>query len=413
MAPERRGAVRRARTARGTVGLAFRRVWRRLWTHQSRRTALAVAGVALAVGVTVVVAGVATGLQGSATVEAEGVDYWIVPEGGGTESLALTTEGPRLGSVHDVAAELRTEEGVEYATPVAIEPLRVGTTGSDESTYVLAVGVVPPEDDRSVAGIDVSALPSGSSSGDGQRSWQGAAILTPATADDLGVSEGATLGTGGSDRRIEVVGTSERDLGAGVGQVPGVVLPLSDLQALTGLDEGDRADQIVVATSDPSVRDDLTGVYPRTKVVERGSIVGTGGQGSDVPAALTVAATVVAGGLGVLFVATTMGLELSAARRELAVLDAVGVSGATRALLVGVETVALTAFGGLLGVAVGWGGVALLNRGVDWYLGRPGVAELTPRVAGYGLALALVVGFLATPYPVVRAARTDPREVLP
>lgn len=394
---------RRVRAALATVRLGVLRTWRRLRTVESRRTALAVAGVALAVALLVTVTGVAVGLASAGTVEAEGVDYWVVPESGGAESLALPAEGPQLGDVHETTAALREDDRVEYASPVAVQPLRIEDPETGAGQYVLAVGVVPPETERSVAGVDVGPLSSGE------------AVATPAVAEELGVAPGDRIvagGTGSDDGALTVAAVDDANLRAGAGEVPGVVLPLSDLQRRAGLAAGDRADQLVVATSDPSVREDLEGLYPETRVVERDALVGRPPEGGDLSAALALAASIVAGGVATLFVATTAGLELAARRRELAVLDAVGVSAGTRALLAASETVALSLAGGVLGVALGWLGTGLLDRGVAWYLGRAGVAEVTPLVAAYGLAVALAVGLLAAPYPVVRAARTDALEAM-
>ncbi|WP_158294346.1 FtsX-like permease family protein, partial [Halorubrum sp. SP9] len=93
---------------------------------------------------------------------------------------------------------------------------------------------------------------------------------------------------------------------------------------------------------------------------------------------MALAATVVAGGIGVAFVATMMGLELTASRQEIAILGAVGFSARARVLVVITETVTVAVLGGLLGVALGSVGVVGLNVAIAEFVGVTTLATLTP-----------------------------------
>lgn len=408
------GPLSRGRAWIGLVGLGSRQVFGRLQSGSGGRVALCMLGVALAIGLLTVTTGVAVGVAAGGTVESDGVDYWIVPDDGHTASVPLATEGARLGSVHEVTAELAADDRIDYVTPVAIEPLLITHPDTGERMYVLGLGVVPPGHDRTVSGIEVGALdPSYEHYDDGsyEGEWSGEAVVTSGVATQLGVTVGEEFDLAG-DRRIRVVDVAERDLQAGFGDVSAVVMPLAELQTATGLADGDRADQIMIASEDRGVREELEGVYPGTNVVTRGGLAGMEITPTNLPLAMALAASVVAGGIGVAFVATMMGLEVTANRRELATLAVVGFSARSRAVVVTAEAVTVTVAGGLLGVALGAVGLLALNAGVARGIGVPAVGTLTPWIVAYGLGVAVLIGIVSAPYLSYLGLRTDTLEEL-
>jgi putative ABC transport system permease protein len=201
-------------------------------------------------------------------------------------------------------------------------------------------------------------------------------------------------------------------MAAGFGEVPAVTMRLAELQAITGLDTADEADQIIVSTTNPAVESDLAGIYPRTTVVTRAGLTGVDATPTNLPLAMALAATLVAGGIGVAFVATMMGLELTAGRRELAVLSAVGFSERARAGVVVSETVTVAVIGGIVGVGLGAVATVGVNAGIAATLGVPSLATVTPTLVGYALVAAVVVGLCAAPYPLYLANRTNTLEEL-
>lgn len=401
--------MRRIRIASRKFELGVRRVIGRLRGASPGRTAVCVMGVATAVALLTVVTGLSLGLAGGATIESDDVDYWIVPAEGESSSVPLQSEGPRLGSVHDVAADLDEDDRVEYATPVAIQPIRIEHAATGEDVYVLAIGVVPPAEERTVAGVDAGAFDASYphyANGDYDGRWTGEVVITPAVAERLNVGPESQLRVGGHDEGLTVVDVADSDVSAGVGEMPAIVMPLAELQTVTGTTDGDQADQILVSTTDPTVREELTAVYPNAKVVSRSGIAGLETSPTNLPFAMALAAAIVAAGVGVAFVATMMGLELTAGRRELATLAAIGFSPGSRALVVLSETLTVTALGGILGIGLGALGVGALNAGLANAVGIPGVAVFTPALAGYAFAVALFVGVVAAPYPLYLAFKT-------
>ena len=399
----------RLRQLGGISGLGVRRVVGRLRTGARGRTLVSITGVALAVALLVIVTSLSAGLAGGATVQSEDIDYWIVPDESGAGSVPLNAEGAQLSEVHRITAQLRADSRIDYATPVAITPIQLQNPTTDERTYVLALGVIP-ESGRHVAGLNTTPL-AGSyahhQNGSYAGPWTGEMVISPAVATELNITPNEQIAFGGNTRIGTVTHVTDTNLDAGVGEVPAVVMPLAELQTLTGQTSSDTADQILVSTTDPSVQSLLAGIYPGTSVVSRAGLTGAETSATSLPLAMALAATVVAGGIGVTFVATMMGLELTASRQELAILGAVGFSARARVLVVITETVTVAVLGGVFGVALGAVGVGGLNVAIAEVVGVTTLATLTPGIILYALAAAVGVGVLAVPYPLYLATQTD------
>lgn len=399
----------------GVIGLGVRRVVGRLRGAAPGRMTVCILGVAVAVALLVVVTGISLGLANSTTVESEDIDYWIVPDEAGAGSVPLESEGARLSQVHEVTADLRRDDRIDHASPVVLQPLQLRNPATGDQEYVIAVGVIPTEGQRRIADMEISSLDTTYSyyaDGEYDGEWSGQFVASPSVADRLALTPGETATVSNTDRSLTLTEINDREMAAGFGEVPAIAMPLAELQSLTGLDRADQADQILVSTTDPAVESDLAAIYPQTDVVSRAGIGGVDATPTNLPLAMALAATLVAGGIGVAFVATMMGLELTAGRRELAVLSAVGFSGRARALVVVSETVTVAVLGGIFGVGLGALATVGVNAGVASTIGIPSLATITPALVGYALAAAVAVGVCAAPYPLYLTSRTNTLEEL-
>ena len=397
----------------GVVGLALRRVWTRATRTAPRQVGFTVTGIALPVALLVVVTSVSLGLAAGGTVQSPDVDYWIVPESGAS-SPVVAVGGPQLGEVHPVAERLSARPDVTYATPVLLELVRLGS--GEEREYVLAVGVVPGEAPVEVAGTSTAGLTPGDphyANGTYEGPRTGEAVLSSGAASLTGLEAGdsASVVVGESgERTFEVVNVSAA--GSAATDLPVAVVHLSELQSLTGAASGDRADQLLVQTTDPGVRPALESVYPRSLVVEKGGIAPGRVLDSSLALAVGLAALAVALVVGTLFSATTLGLAVAASGPERAVLAAIGFAGASRSVLLAVEALVLAAVGGVLGVALGFAGVPLANRLATRFVGETAVARADPLLVPYGLGVALAISLLVLPYLLVMGRRSTTVEAL-
>ncbi|MFC6861887.1 ABC transporter permease [Halomicroarcula sp. GCM10025817] len=377
---------------------------------------LSVLGVGLAVGLMVAVTGVSLGLASQSVVQSEGVDYWVVPEQANVESIAISTGGVQLGDVHRTNAEIASDERVEYATPVLLELVPLTDQQTGERTYVLTVGIIP-QAGAEVLGLPADALTPGDPHyADGQYDgpWTGEAVLNDAAATLTNTSTGErlSLARSNTNRSFTVANVSAGGAQTAGGTVPVMLVHLSELQSLTGSANGDAADQLLVSTNDPAVRQQIEGRYPQTTVVTRSGLSAQQVSTSNLPLAVALAAFFSAVFVGVLFVTTLMGLEVSADRRQLGTLAAIGVSSRSRSVLIAAETVLISIVGGLVGILLGFLAIGGVNELAQTYAGVDTIALFQPELAGYALIVALCIGIVGAVYPVWLTRRTGMLEVL-
>ncbi len=114
--------------------------------------------------------------------------------------------------------------------------------------------------------------------------------------------------------------------------------------------------------------------------------------------------------IGILGIANTMAMSVFERTREIGILRALGWKGRHVILLILAEATALGFAGGLLGIALGWGGLRLLST-------LPQTASIvsasvSPMHLLESLVIAIAAGLLAGAYPAWRGARLSPVEAL-
>jgi len=387
---------------RGSAELGAAVVIQRLRHTAPRRILYSVLGVALAIGLFVLVAGIGIGLATGDAAVGSNADYWIVPESESSATLPVSVGGPQLGGVHEVVARLSERDDVRYASPVAVTLAEL--THANTTEYVLVFGVVAHPDLRA-GGLSAEPLTPGDphyANGTYGGPKTNEMVVSTGTADLLGTTAGETVllgspsGTGREPTRMTVANVSAGSA-SGFDSVPVALVHLSELKAATGDTARDTADQLVVAAESPAVQDDLETLYDRTEVVTRSSASGVGAD-ADLALAVGGAGFVVSLVVGSLFVATTIGLEVRRDRRLWATLSALGFSAPSRALVVLVQTGLVTLAGGLTGIGLGRIGIAAANAGVGRYVDETTVAVFSPEVALAGLVVSAGIVVVTGPY---------------
>ena len=113
--------------------------------------------------------------------------------------------------------------------------------------------------------------------------------------------------------------------------------------------------------------------------------------------------------VGALVVLTTMMAAVTERTREIGVLRAIGFRQRTIALVLMMESLVVTAAGGL----AGWLAGALVARYAGPALGQlSGPVVVDVRLAPLAVGLAAIIGLSGTLYPALRAVRLDPAESL-
>lgn len=387
------------------IRLSLSRTYVRATKTAPGRTWLSVGGVALAIGLMVVVTGIGVGIATQSTVYGDNVDYWITPETDDSSSVLVNTDGPRFGSVHSTTAELSDREAVTYASPILTQPMQI-ETASGQTENVLAVGIVKSPAFSEVADVTTTGLTRGDPyfTSDG---WTGEVTLSSGAAQLLGATSGDRLHVvrpaGAANRNFTATNV---DAGNTTGsQFPIVVMQLSELQAITGADTNDEADQIVVASTDPRIESSLANIYPESSVSTRAGLNAQAVLDEQLPLALSVTAAIIAIVIGTLFVMTTTGLSVASDRSQLSTLAAIGISRSTRFRLLASEILTITFVGGLVGVGFGVIGIQVANIAAQRTVTTGPVASAEPVVLAFGVVIAGVIGLLVLPYLAVLLRR--------
>ncbi|OLZ40008.1 hypothetical protein A6E15_02995 [Natrinema saccharevitans] len=407
------GSCRRTRW-RGLVGLTVTRWWQRATRTTGGRIASTIATVALTVAFLLVVTGVALALADGGTASDDDAAVQITAEDGSTLSTVDGVEGPRLGASNDRARELRSASGVDHASPVLVETVRL-ESDAGEPRPVRVVGVVPDGESRTVAGLPTAPLEAGDphyadGSYDGPRA--GGIVLSPTAADRLEASEGDEVAVSmpgrdqanasGAVPTVTVAAVAD----GGDGGAPVAIVHLSELQSLSGADDGQLADRVLV-WGEPAAASAAGDAYPDASVTVAGSADPAALFDDGLAFAASAVALLVGLTICASFVATTAGMAVDEDRRTLAVLESVGVPVGGRLAVVAVSTGLTTLVGALAGVAFGAAGIAGVNAVAGATVAPGAVAQFHPLFVPYGIAVALLAGLVAVPYPLAVAARTS------
>ena len=400
---------------RGLVGVSVVRLWKRTVRTRSSRVVATIGAVALTIALLVVVTGVALGLAGGGAVDDTDADVQIVPEESGALSAVDGVEGPRLGETNERAESMRSSDDVEHASPILVEPVKLEPASDDRPETVLLVGVVPDDEPRTVGGLPTDALEPGdphyaNGSYDGSR--EGQIVLSEAAAERLEAETDDELTVGGSQlpenaSAPTVTATAVEEAGDGDDETPVALVHLSELQALSGADNDQLADQVLIWGDTDAAESAAADEYPDAAIESHDGTDPSALFGDGLAFATSLLAFVVGIAICASFVATTAGMSVTEDRRTLAVLEAVGYPTRSRLSIVAVSTLLTTLGGALVGIVLGVGGIYAVNAVASATVAPGAVAVVHPILVPYALAVALVSGLVAIPYPLAVAARTS------
>ncbi|MFC4438645.1 MULTISPECIES: FtsX-like permease family protein [Natrialbaceae] len=395
---------------RGLLTVALASVRTRAKTSAKGQTLATICIVALTVANLLLVTGIALALADDPV--DHDADLRVVPGDGDIHSSVTGVEGSRLGESHDRAATIAERDGVTHATPVLAEPLRVANPDSDRSEYILVVGIVPGSESTSVAGLPTDALEPGDphhADGTYDGSPTGEIVLSTAAADSLeaDADDSLTLESEAGDLETQYTVTAVEDAERGETESPVALVHLSELQSLTGADEGGLADRVLVWGEDDAAQAGAAAAYPNAAAETDGTADIRALFGDRLALATSALALVVALSICSLLVATTAGLAVEADRQTLATLAAVGFPTGSRLVVVAVTTLTTAGLGALLGLVLGVAGIAATNAAATATVAPEAVATVHPLFVPYAFGVALLSTLVALPYPLALAARTD------
>lgn len=351
-----------------------------------RRTAITAAalmvGIALVTGVNVILDSARTSISGAV----QSIDAQLIVAGVQTGPRPPTFDG----AVVDKAAAL---PGVQAAVGLYSDQAVV----NGQSTFVNAAtdaGRIADIYDASPVAGSLGAL----------RPDQ--MIVNEDTAKDRGLTVGDRVAvqlSRGEPQTYTVAGIAPRDKAVGLFLLPreatrNFAIPQPS-QAFVQLDEG---------TPVSSVRPTLEALVadsPEVSVVDQAAYTEQQTSGLDQILLMIQILLALAILIAILGIVNTLALSVIERTREIGLLRAIGLGRAQTMRMVTVESVVISVFGALLGVAVGTGMGAAVVRA----LRDQGFTDLTLPWSQMGvyLGLAAVVGVIAAVMPSIRAARLN------
>ena len=358
--------------------------------HRPLRSALTIVGVTVAVGGFSILTGLGRGLE-------EAWNSSLV--GQGTQLLAYRrgTLDVLAGSLDEsLAAEMRVVPGV---VAVAAELVDVMTLESGES--ILVRGWEPDSMLWSATELIDGRMPVGGGATE--------AVIGEALAGALGLATGDRIRPFGA--ALEIVGVVRME---GVLSNSSLIVPLSALQRL--LDRGDKITALHVRVEQghdggalQAARERLSGLFPKLVLVEGRSAA----QQNELYRfwrGMAWAASFVGLAMGFVIVVNTLLVAVLERTREIGVLVAVGWSRRRILGLVLLESLLLSAAGGLVGMLLGHFGLELL---VDHPRLR-GFVAVVPSAAAFAqlLLVTVLLGVAGGFYPAWRAMNLNPVDAL-
>lgn len=414
----------------GLVGSGFRR--------RPGRSGMLTLAVAVAVALLVALQSLAAGFFAAQTAEVRDRPVDAILQPLATRGDPQLT-GPRAAGIvdsHDLSRDLAARPGVESASPTLEAGIVARASPEGESVLVLAQGVIPGDHASSLTasqrekfdGYFTSAEDPRYANGTYAGPASGEVVINTALASRFNLTRNATLLLAASPTDPPaprtVVGIFETPY-TGTGLLGGVfiaLLPLSELQELSGVSERDAATRIALRFA-PDVREEeaeterlvasLETEFPGFQVLTRADELAEARERAAVSAGFYTAVAYVSLVVSALFVTSVMVMEVQERKRDLGVLRAIGWSRASVFRTVAADALLFVSLGTALGVLLGWGASEMLGNyfregyglDVDFTLFTPGLALASA-------AQSLLIGVAAALYPAWRASRVDPLSVL-
>ena len=201
---------------------------------------------------------------------------------------------------------------------------------------------------------------------------------------------------------------------AAIAENGAVILPLGRLQALTGnagmvnfanlkLDPAITPDRLVALRRAIEATAGGFRAFDASEVAQANIAVQAG-------KAMTLATSLIAIAIGIVGVTNTVLMSVFERVREIGILLALGWRRSRIILMIMIESLLLSAVGGVIGIGCGVVALQVLQR-MPWLRGRIDMA-VTPAPLGVALLVSLALGVLAGAYPAWRGAQMQPTAAL-
>ena len=367
------------------TGFAWRNLWRR-----RLRTLLTLGGITMGIAAFVALVGFSRAFE----------HEWLrLYTNAGTDIAVVETNFMNTSLNQSLDAKIRAVPAVERSAPMIFNLIDL-TPDTNALVYGWQAGSYE---------LDALTYLSGRRFQDGKPE----VILGNLLAEDLKKKSGDTLPIQGTDFTVVGVfhgGTALED-GA-------VIMPLDQMQAISSMDGKVTAFHVKLrpAPAGESYDDYVKRAEKEIEAAVPGVHADPAADRAANNQLVTLAHSVAWGTssiallIGILGIANTMAMSVFERTREIGILRALGWKGSHVILLILTEATALGLVGGLLGIAVGWGGLRVLAALPQ--TASVASASVSPLHLMESLLVAIASGIAAGAYPAWRGAHLSPVEAL-
>ena len=408
---------------RAVISVAAAQLW-----HHRRRAVLGIAGIAVAVLLITVVAGLGGGVleRGQSALDGANRDLWMSPA---VEFAPATVGGVEnnLLDAHDTADRVQSQSDVRIAQAVSFQSVYVAeaTPGGeppddDAFTPIVGMGITgtsAPIPVKQGSEFNTSDIHYNGGSYDGPKTNE--VILDERAAEQLGVSVGETFHVGGTienarANELRVIGISS-SISSLVG-APTVILHLSELQALTGTTGSDAASMITITLRggvDPQeAAAELEREFPDQSVRTNSQQLDRILRGQTAVIIGTAAIVILAVVVGLALAVNISALMVYGQRSEIATLKAGGMSTWILLGTTGTQGVLIGLFGGGIGLAGTPVCAVIINDVVARLTGIDSLITISPEILLFGLLVAVIMGTVGAAVAGFLIARLSPLQHL-
>ncbi len=390
-------------------------------TRNKLRTILTSLGVALAVLSIVLFASIGNGLltTGGKTLEQSSIHLWITGASSDLRSQYMGTGESKISDAHMVAGDLRKNKEINLATPMLTEMVYAFKEGS-EPKAVFALGL-EGSNGSMVSIIQGKDLTKDEHYNKGRYDgkWTNEVLIDSRTANLLKVNVGDTIAIGktvteANAQKFTIIGLTNSL--SRFSSNPIVVMYLSELQDISGNKYFDTVTMIIIRLKNPAmaaeIQNELQQKYPEYTVSTNQEYLTKAIKQNALPIASAASIVILAVIMGTMLAVNTMLLSLNEKKKEIAILQVIGLSRWSIFKSIGTEGLITSLFGGAVGILASIAIIPILNDLIYAYMGFDGLVILQTDYLYMGFAIAVFIGLLTSFLAAMLISRMNTAELL-